>query len=222
MTFKEALSKLKLNQPPPIGQENYHYLISVREEENMCTFKDLLLWYNNNDFVPKLEATQNMVTFFINKGTDNLRFGCISPKPANLSLHQSTSARFQPLTESYKDLIAKIRQDVVGGLLIVFTSYCDIKVPENLRENFANFPPLFRTIIVPRDDNCPLIQMNAENEEFLTQPRRMLLSCHFLEQSLQSCCCFFGSGAGLQKHLPFWALHSYEEFRQLCSVCSEG
>ena len=38
---------------------------------------------------------------------------------------------------------------------------CDIEVPENLRETFANFPPIFRTIDVGRDDIGPLRKIYA-------------------------------------------------------------
>ena len=40
---------------------------------------------------------------------------------ANICLHKSTSAKFYPFTETDKDLLQKIRQDMVGGLSIVFT-----------------------------------------------------------------------------------------------------
>ena len=42
VTSKEALSKLKLKQPPSTGQENYQNLTSVWQQENLCTFKDFL------------------------------------------------------------------------------------------------------------------------------------------------------------------------------------
>ena len=63
MTSKEALLKLKLSQTPPTGQENYQCLISVWQQEKMCTFKVFLLWYYNKDVVPTLEAMQKIVDF---------------------------------------------------------------------------------------------------------------------------------------------------------------
>ena len=38
----EALSKMKLSKPPPSGEENYHYLLDIWNNENMCTFEDFL------------------------------------------------------------------------------------------------------------------------------------------------------------------------------------
>ena len=39
---------------------------------------------------------------------------------ANICLHKSTDANFYPFTEGNKDLLEKIREDVVGGPSIVF------------------------------------------------------------------------------------------------------
>ena len=40
LKIEEALSKMKLSQPPPSGEENYQYLLDNWNHENMCTFKD--------------------------------------------------------------------------------------------------------------------------------------------------------------------------------------
>ena len=50
-----------------------------------------------------------------------LKLGCTLPKLANICLHKSTSAIFYPFTETDKDLLQKIREDIVGGPSIVFT-----------------------------------------------------------------------------------------------------
>ena len=44
---KEAVLTLKLKQQPETGQKNYQYLKIVWQQENLCTFKDFLRWYNN-------------------------------------------------------------------------------------------------------------------------------------------------------------------------------
>ena len=118
---EEALSKMKLSKPPPSGEENYQYLPDIWNHENMCTFKEILRWYNNNDVVPTLEAMQKMLAFYHKKGIDMLKRGCTLPNLANISLHKSTSAKFYPFTETDKDLFQKIREDMVGGPSMVFT-----------------------------------------------------------------------------------------------------
>ena len=50
-----------------------------------------------------------------------LKLGCTLPNLANICLHKSTDAKFYPFTEGDKDLLEKIREDVVGGPSIVFT-----------------------------------------------------------------------------------------------------
>ena len=58
---------------------------------------------------------------------------------------------------------------------------CDIEVPPELREQFANFPPIFKNINVGRDDIGSLMKNYAEQEGLLSQPRRMLISSYSLE-----------------------------------------
>ena len=87
----------------------------------MCTYKDFLRWYNNKGVVPTLEAVQKMLDFYHKKGIDMLKLGCTLPNLANICFHKSTSAKFYPFTETDKDLLQKIREDMVGGPSIVFT-----------------------------------------------------------------------------------------------------
>ena len=58
---ESALSKMRLNQLPLIGKQNYEYLDNLWETENMTTFKDFMRWYNNKDVVPTLEAVHKMI-----------------------------------------------------------------------------------------------------------------------------------------------------------------
>ena len=90
-------------------------------KEKMTTFKDFLRWYNNKDVIPTLEAMQKMIDFYHNKGVDMLKLGCTLPNLANICLHKSTRAKFYHFTETDKDLLEKIREDMVGGPSIVFT-----------------------------------------------------------------------------------------------------
>ena len=118
---EEALSKLKLSKPPPSTGEIYQSLPDLWNHENMCSFKDFLRWYNNKDVVPTLEAMQKMLAFNHKKGIDMLKLGCKLPNLANICLNKSTSAKFYPFTETDKELLQKIRENMVGGPFIVFT-----------------------------------------------------------------------------------------------------
>ena len=121
LTTEQVVVKLKLSKPPPTGIENYQYLLQIWKQEQMSSFRDFLRCYNNKDVVPTLEAMQKMIAFYHDKDIDMLKLGCTSPNLANLCLHKSTDAKFYPFTEGDKDLLEKIREDVVGGPSIVFT-----------------------------------------------------------------------------------------------------
>ena len=49
-----------------------------------------------------------------------LELWCTLPNLANICLHKSTSAKFYPFTEADKELLQKIREDMVGVPSIVF------------------------------------------------------------------------------------------------------
>ena len=49
---------------------------------------------------------------------------------------------------------------------------CVIEVPEKLRANFANFPPIFKNTLVSESDICDLMKNFAEEEGLLSQPQK--------------------------------------------------
>ena len=64
---------------------------------------------------------QKMIEFYHNRGIDNLKFGYTLPNSANICLHESRNSKIYPFTESDKDMLWQIREDMVGGPSIVFT-----------------------------------------------------------------------------------------------------
>ena len=64
---------------------------------------------------------QKRLAFQHKKGIDMLKVGFRLLNLAIICLHQSTSAKIYPFNETDKDLLQKIRKDMVGGLSIVFT-----------------------------------------------------------------------------------------------------
>ena len=53
---------------------------------------------------------------------------------------------------------------------------CDLEVPEDLRANFAKFPPLFKKTLVSKHDIGDYMKTYAEKERILSQPWKMLTS----------------------------------------------
>ena len=118
---EQAVCKLRLKEVPPTGDERYSYLRSIWVSEGMKSSKDILMWYNNKDVVPTLEAMQKMIEFYHQKEIDIFKLGCALPNLANNCLHKSTESKFYPFTENDKDLLEKIREDMVAGPSVVFT-----------------------------------------------------------------------------------------------------
>ena len=71
-----------------------------------------------------------------------LNLGCILPNLANICLHKSTNLKFYPFTESDKDLLEKICEDIHGGPSIVFTR--KVVVDETFIHKSTN---LFKSIV---------------------------------------------------------------------------
>ena len=84
LTTEQAVVKLKLSKPGPIGIENYQYLLQIWKQEEMSSFKDFLRWYNNKDVVPTLEAMQKRIAFYHDKYIDMLELGCTLANLANI------------------------------------------------------------------------------------------------------------------------------------------
>ena len=67
LTKEQAAAKLRMERIPTTVAENYFYLQSVWENNNMQYFSDFLNWYNNKDVVPTLKAMQKMIEIYHNK-----------------------------------------------------------------------------------------------------------------------------------------------------------
>ena len=81
----------------------------------MKSFKDFLIWYNNKNVVPTLEAMQKMIEFYQQREIVMLKLGCTLPNLANICLHKSTGSTFYLFTESEKELLEKICEDMVDS-----------------------------------------------------------------------------------------------------------
>ena len=99
--FKELKCAAKVNlafgvvdRKPPTGAEDFSYLQSLWENNNMQNFSDFLKWYDNKDVVPTPEAMQKMIEFYHNKGIDMLKLGRTLPNMANICLDKSTDSKF--------------------------------------------------------------------------------------------------------------------------------
>ena len=66
---------------------------------------------------------------------------------------------------------------VVDGTLFGMVE-CDVRVPDNLREHFAEMQPVFKNTTVTRDDIGPYMRQYAEEHDIMLTPRRMLIGSY--------------------------------------------
>ena len=55
-------SELKIED---ISDQNYVYCEQIWRDHDMKTFRDVLIWYNNRDVVPVLEAIEKQFLFYL-------------------------------------------------------------------------------------------------------------------------------------------------------------
>ena len=87
----DKLDKLKETSLPPhaafysslkntnITEQEYEYCQQVWEENNMQTFEDFIVWYNNLDVVPFIEAVEKMSQFWRERKIDMFKDGISVP-----------------------------------------------------------------------------------------------------------------------------------------------
>ena len=126
-----------------ISTEDYAYCQRVWESERMNTFKDFLIWYNNLDVAPMLEALEKQCRVYQAKGIDMLKDAITLPGLAVrwmfaesgrvTRIHPgvtSDSPRLfreirhclpvQLIDEANNDLYDLIKSNLVGGPSIIF------------------------------------------------------------------------------------------------------
>ena len=89
--WMDSLDKLNYRELPPhstfyssltnsnISDDDYRYCQRVRKENNMQTFHEFLVWYNNLDVEPFCDALEKMNAFWCSKHIDMLRQGISIP-----------------------------------------------------------------------------------------------------------------------------------------------
>ena len=77
------------------------------------------------------------------------------------------------------EILDAVRRGELFGLCLV-----DIAVPPNLRQHFAEMPPIFKKAQVARQHIGPLMAQFAAERDILRKPRTMLISSYFGEKIL--------------------------------------
>ena len=128
----------KLNSPTLPPPEAFHSTLSntditieqyeccqcVWDANNMTSFRDFLVWYNNLDVVPFLEAIEKMSTFWKERSIDMFKDGVSVPGLTMKYLFSNVAVTYFSLfSEKDKDLYYTMKDNNVGGPSIIFNRY---------------------------------------------------------------------------------------------------
>ena len=106
-----------------ISEDEYAFCQQIWKEEEMTTIKDYLIWYNNRDVVPFLEALEKQFMFYCQLGVDMFKDGISVPGLTLKYLFKTTNANFTLYDSKNSDLHELVRDNMVGGPSIIFHRY---------------------------------------------------------------------------------------------------
>lgn len=130
----EFYSSLKKSN---ITLEEYNYVKRVWNDRKMTTLKDLLIYYNNCDCVPFVDALARQIQFFRSRGLD-IKSAISVPGLAIRHLFdlKEKKAPIMLFGEQNKDLYHLIRSNIRGGLSMVFSRYQEVGVTNIKKEYY--------------------------------------------------------------------------------------
>ena len=134
----DSLEKLEEEQLPPheafhsklkntnISQEEYSYCEEIWEKAGMRSMRDFLVWYNNLDVVPFLEALDKMKNFWKPYGIDMFK-DCISLPGIAMKFEMSFLKEQGVFLSAFHtaELYSLFRENMVGGPAIIFKRYAE-------------------------------------------------------------------------------------------------
>ena len=108
-----------------ISAEEYRYRQQVWEENQMITVKDFLVWYNNLDVLPFLEAVEKMSAFWQERKMDMFKDGISVPGLTLKYLFSFLDEQtyFSLFDQGNSDLYHLIKDNNTGGPSIIFHRY---------------------------------------------------------------------------------------------------
>ena len=119
-----------------ISDEDYANCQEAWRDNSMTTLQDFLVWYNNRDVVPFLQAIDRQFAFYQQRGIDMFKQGISVPGLTLLYLFNDLPGKtyFTIFNEKNKDLHHLVKDHVVGGPSLVFHRYHE-KGVSTLRQN---------------------------------------------------------------------------------------
>ena len=108
-----------------ISDADYARCQAVWRDNGMTTMRDYLIWYNNRDVLPFLEALEKQFVFYQKQNIDMFKDGISVPGLALLYLFNNLpkDTFFTIFNKTNSDLHHLIKDNIVGGPAIIFHRY---------------------------------------------------------------------------------------------------
>ena len=108
-----------------ISDADYARCQAVWHDNKMTTMRDYLIWYNNRDVTPFLEAIAKQFTFYCDRGIDMFKDGISVPGLSLLHLFNDlpNDTNFVTFNQTNSDLHELVKDNIVGGPAIIFHRY---------------------------------------------------------------------------------------------------
>ena len=108
-----------------ISNDDYARCQAVWRNNQMTTMRDYLVWYNNRDVTPFLEAIAKQFAFYHDRGIDMFKDGISVPGLSLLHLFNDlpNDTYFAVFNRTNSDLHELVKDNIVGGPAIIFHRY---------------------------------------------------------------------------------------------------
>ena len=132
-----------------ISDEDYASCQETWRVNGMTTLRDFLVWYNNRDVVPFLQAIDRQFAFYRQRGIDMFKQGISVPGLTLLYLFNDLPEKtyFTIFNEKNKDLHDLVKANIVGGPSIIFHRYHETGVTTLRRNEYGEAARPCRAIV---------------------------------------------------------------------------
>ena len=135
--YMDGIGKLEDRALPPqaafysqlkseeISDADYARCQAVWHDNQMTTMRDYLVWYNNRDVIPFLEAIDKQFAFYQQQNIDMFKDGISVPGLTLLYLFNDLPPNtfFTVFNQTNSDLHQLVKDNIVGGPAIIFHRY---------------------------------------------------------------------------------------------------
>ena len=108
-----------------ISNDDYARCQAVWHDNQMKTMRDFLVWYNNRDVIPFLQAIDKQFAFYCDRDIDMFKDGISVPGLSLLHLFNDlpNDTYFTVFNRTNSDLHQLVKYNIVGGPAIIFHRY---------------------------------------------------------------------------------------------------